>query len=84
MKRFLIFTKAMLLIHLRSREELFWNFAFPVFLMFVYGLLGQQTESVAEGIQWLRCLGQQQLAADVETAFSQRGHDAEELRFYPV
>ncbi len=32
MRRFLIFTKAMFLIHLRNREVLFWNFAFPVFL----------------------------------------------------
>lgn len=39
MKRFLIFTKAMLLIHLRAREVLFWNFAFPVFLMFIYGMI---------------------------------------------
>ena len=47
MKRFLIFTKAMLLIHLRSREVLFWNFAFPVFLMFIYGLI------LAKYMQWM-------------------------------
>ncbi len=47
MKRFLIFTKAMLLIHLRSREVLFWNFAFPVFLMFVYGLI------LSKYMQWM-------------------------------
>ena len=39
MRRFLIFTKAMFLIHLRNREVLFWNFAFPVFLMLIYGLI---------------------------------------------
>jgi ABC-2 type transport system permease protein len=39
MKRFLIFTKALLLIHLRAREVLFWNFAFPSFLMLIYGLI---------------------------------------------
>ncbi|MCC6188421.1 MAG: ABC transporter permease [Anaerolineales bacterium] len=39
MKRFLIFTKAMLLMHLRTREVLFWNFAFPVFLMLIYGVI---------------------------------------------
>lgn len=39
MKRFLIFTKAMLLMHLRAREVLFWNFAFPVFLMLIYGVI---------------------------------------------
>jgi len=39
MQRFLIFTKAMFLIHLRTREVLFWNFAFPVFLMAIYGLI---------------------------------------------
>ena len=39
MKRFVIFTKAMFLMHLRSREVLFWNFAFPVFLMLIFGLI---------------------------------------------
>jgi ABC-type multidrug transport system permease subunit len=39
MKRFLIFTKAMVLMHLRTREVLFWNYAFPVFLMLIYGVL---------------------------------------------
>ena len=47
MKRFLIFTKAMLLIHLRAREVLFWNFLFPVFLMFIYGMI------MAEYMKWL-------------------------------
>lgn len=39
MRRFAIFTKAMFLIHLRNREVLFWNFAFPVFLMLVFGAI---------------------------------------------
>jgi ABC-2 type transport system permease protein len=42
MRRFMIFTKAMFLIHLRSREVLFWNFAFPVFLMLIYGVIMRQ------------------------------------------
>ena len=47
MRRFLIFTKAMFLIHLRNREVLFWNFAFPIFLMLIYGLI------MADYIAWL-------------------------------
>lgn len=39
MRRFLIFTKAMFLLHLRSREVLFWNFAFPVFLLLIFGMI---------------------------------------------
>jgi ABC-2 type transport system permease protein len=39
MKRFLTFTKAMLLIHLRNTQVLFWNFGFPVFLMLIYGAI---------------------------------------------
>lgn len=37
MKRFLILTKAMILMHLRNGYVLFWNFAFPVLLMLIYG-----------------------------------------------
>jgi ABC-2 type transport system permease protein len=39
MKRFLTFSKAMLLIHLRNTQVLFWNFGFPVFLMLIYGAI---------------------------------------------
>lgn len=39
MQRFLILTKAMLLIHLRNGAVLFWNFAFPVLLMLIYGVI---------------------------------------------
>ena len=37
MKRFLILSKAMTLMHLRNGYVLFWNFAFPVLLMLIYG-----------------------------------------------
>jgi ABC-2 type transport system permease protein len=36
MKRFVILTKAMTLMHLRNRSTLFWNLAFPVFLLLIY------------------------------------------------
>ena len=36
MRRFLVLTKAMTLIHLRNRSTLFWNLAFPVFLLVIY------------------------------------------------
>ena len=39
MKRFLILTKAIFLIHLRNGAVLFWNFAFPVLLMIIYGVV---------------------------------------------
>jgi ABC-2 type transport system permease protein len=36
MRRFVTLAKAILLIHLRERSQLFWNFAFPVFLLVIY------------------------------------------------
>src|SRR5687767_11975438 len=39
MKRFLILTKAMFLMHLRNGSVLFWNFAFPILLMLIYGVV---------------------------------------------
>jgi ABC-2 type transport system permease protein len=36
MKRFLVLTKAMTVMHLRNRSTLFWNLAFPVFLLLIY------------------------------------------------
>lgn len=39
MYRLLMLTKAMLLVHLRDRALLFWNIAFPVFLLFIYGAI---------------------------------------------
>ena len=57
MKRFLIFTKALLLIHLRAREVLFWNFAFPGFLMLIYGLvMGGYMQWLTPGVIVLNAL----------------------------
>jgi ABC-2 type transport system permease protein len=39
MQRFLILVKANLLINLRNRATLFWNFAFPIGLILLYGVL---------------------------------------------
>ena len=36
MKRFVILTKAMTFMHLRNRSTLFWNLAFPIFLLVIY------------------------------------------------
>jgi len=47
MRRFLILTKAYLLINLRNRATLFWNFAFPIGLILLYGVIW------AEQIAWL-------------------------------
>ena len=42
MKRFLILTKSLALIQLRNGAVLFWNFAFPVLLMLIYGVVMSQ------------------------------------------
>jgi ABC-2 type transport system permease protein len=42
MKRFLILTKAMLLMNMRNRTALFWNFAFPIGLIVLYGMIWPQ------------------------------------------
>ncbi len=42
MKRFLILTKAMLLMNIRNRTALFWNFAFPIGLIVLYGMIWPQ------------------------------------------
>lgn len=39
MQRFLTLTKAMFLVYLRERSTLFWNFAFPVFLLVIYAAI---------------------------------------------
>jgi ABC-2 type transport system permease protein len=39
MKRFLKLTKAMFLIHIRNRNTLFWNLAFPIFILVIYALI---------------------------------------------
>ncbi len=36
MKRFLILTKAIFLMHLRNRNSLFWNLVFPIFILIIY------------------------------------------------
>ena len=36
MKRFFVLSKAMMFMHLRNRTMLFWNLAFPVFLLVIY------------------------------------------------
>ena len=47
MQRFFAFSKALFLIHLRNSYVLFWNFAFPVFLMLVYGAI------MRPAMQWM-------------------------------
>lgn len=37
MKRFITFTRALALIHLRNRTVLFWNLLFPVMMLVLYG-----------------------------------------------
>ncbi len=36
MKRFITLTRAMFLMHVRNRSTLFWNLAFPIFLLIIY------------------------------------------------
>ena len=57
MKRFLILTKAMTLMHLRNGYVLFWNFAFPVLLMFIYGaVMSQYMDYMTPGVIVLNAL----------------------------
>ncbi len=57
MKRFLILTKAMTLMHLRNGYVLFWNFAFPVLLMFIYGaIMSQFMDYMTPGVIVLNAL----------------------------
>jgi len=39
MKRFLILSKANMLINIRNRTTMFWNFAFPIGLILLYGVI---------------------------------------------
>lgn len=39
MKRFITFTRALALIHLRNRAVLFWNLLFPLLMLILYGLV---------------------------------------------
>lgn len=57
MKRFLILTKAMTLMHLRNGYVLFWNFAFPVLLMVIYGaIMSQFMDYMTPGVIVLNAL----------------------------
>lgn len=57
MKRFLILTKAMTLMHLRNGYVLFWNFAFPVLLMLIYGaVMSQYMDYMTAGVIVLNAL----------------------------
>lgn len=54
MYRFFTLTKAMFLIHFRDRELLFWNFAFPVFLLVIYGaIFGGGADDLQEFMTWM-------------------------------
>ena len=44
MKRFRVLTRAMLLMHIRNRTTLFWNLAFPIFLLIIYRVVFGQGE----------------------------------------
>lgn len=39
MNRFLSFTRALALIHLRNKTVLFWNLAFPLLMLVIYGII---------------------------------------------
>lgn len=57
MKRFLILTKAMTLMHLRNGYVLFWNFTFPVLLMVIYGaVMSQYMDYMTPGVIVLNAL----------------------------
>lgn len=57
MKRFLILTKAMTLMHLRNGYVLFWNFAFPILLMVIYGaIMSQLMDYMTPGVIVLNAL----------------------------
>ena len=57
MKRFLILTKAIFLMHLRNGFVLFWNFAFPVLLMIIYGVvMSQYMDYMTPGVIVLNAL----------------------------
>jgi len=57
MKRFMILTKAIFLMHLRNGFVLFWNFAFPVLLMLIYGVvMSQYMDYMTPGVIVLNAL----------------------------
>lgn len=46
MSRFLSFTRALALIHLRNKTVLFWNLAFPLLMLALYGVIFNNTISL--------------------------------------
>lgn len=57
MKRFIILTKAMTLMYLRNGYVLFWNFIFPILLMFIYGaIMSQYMDYMTPGVIVLNAL----------------------------
>jgi ABC-2 type transport system permease protein len=54
MKRFLVLTKALTLMHLRNRSTLFWNLAFPVFLLVIYSqIFGSMDVGGTDFMTWV-------------------------------
>ena len=54
MKRFLVLTKAMTFMHLRNRTMLFWNLAFPVFLLVIYSqIFGEKDVGGQDFMTWV-------------------------------
>lgn len=54
MRRIMVLTKALLLMHLRNKMTLFWNLLFPLFLLIVYALIFGQEGFGGEGyISWI-------------------------------
>ena len=54
MKRFLVLTKAMTLMHLRNRATLFWNLVFPIFLLVIYSqIFGEMNVGGDDFMTWV-------------------------------
>lgn len=54
MKRFFVLTKAMTLMHLRNRATLFWNLAFPIFLLVIYSqIFGEMAVGGQDFMTWV-------------------------------
>lgn len=53
MRRLLTLARMLLLINLRNTTALFWNFAFPIGLLVVYGLIFGQQGPRGEVVAWL-------------------------------
>lgn len=54
MKRFFVLTRAMTFMHLRNRSTLFWNLAFPVFLLVIYSqIFGEMDVGSQDFMAWV-------------------------------